>query len=468
MQNKKTILYLITQTEMGGAQSYVYDLACNLKNDYNIIVAGGEQGGQGEIAKKLINKNIKFIEIPDLVRSISPIKDFLALIDIIQLIKKEEPDIIHLNSSKISILGSIAARICHKSGVPNYVIYTAHGWVFNEPISKFKKSFYKYAEKFTSKFKDKIICVSEFDKQTAIKNKIAPEEKLITIHNGIKKIDFLSKELAIMELSKIFPFPLKDKGKNDIFIGSIGNLYPTKGYEYFIKAIHILSYNYKISVKAMIIGGGKEKNNLQNCYIRPLAYKNDDDLGIKSSHIGVDVIIAMWAWDSYYGDKALKLGKTDWLKPDARTVPVQAKASGMYLSASINNNMAKEQGYDDMLMLDVDGNIAECTVSNIFFIDKEGCLNTPTAEGFLNGITRQTIIEIAKRENIAVKERKIAPEELGDFVAVFSCGTAAEVAPIGEIWDEYKMDTNNEVLLKMKELYGKEVRKGKKGKRYAK
>ncbi len=260
----KKILYLITQTEIGGAQGYVYDLACSLKNDYNIIVAGGEQGAKGKIAKKLIEKEIKFIEIPDLVRSVSFVKDFLALIDIIQLIKKEDPDIIHLNSSKISILGSIAASICHKSGVPNYVVYTAHGWVFNEPISKLKKSFYRYAEKFTSKFKDKIICVSEFDRQTAIKESIAPKEKLITIHNGINKINFLSRDLSVVELSKIFPFPLKDKGEDDIFIGSIGNLYPTKGYEYLIETIHILSYNYKISVKAMIIGGGKEKKHLQN------------------------------------------------------------------------------------------------------------------------------------------------------------------------------------------------------------
>ncbi|MCV6599634.1 MAG: branched-chain amino acid transaminase [Alphaproteobacteria bacterium] len=232
-------------------------------------------------------------------------------------------------------------------------------------------------------------------------------------------------------------------------------------YERFLKSGELAHVNIDYSVQELIKATYEimEKNNLTDCYIRPLAYKNDDGLGVQSSDIGVDVIIAAWAWGSYYGSKGLNLGKTEWRKPDPRTVPVQAKASGMYLAAGINNNRAKELGYDDMLMLDVEGNIAECTVSNVFFVDKEGALHTPTAEGFLNGITRQTVIEIAKREGISISERKISPDELGDFVAMFTCGTAAEVTPVATVWDDYKYDVENGVLQKLKTLYHEEVRK---------
>jgi glycosyltransferase involved in cell wall biosynthesis len=257
----KTILYIITQTELGGAQTYVYDLAKNLKNDFNIFVAGGEQGKNGEIAKKIMAENISFYEIPHLIRSISPINDFLAIIEIIKLVKKIKPDIIHLNSSKASILGSIAAKVCYVLRVPCYVIYTAHGWVFNEPMPNGKRKFYKYAEKFTSYFKNTIICVSEFDRQTAIKEKIAPAKKLITIHNGIKKIDFLSREQAREILSKKSKI---ENQKSEIIIGSIGNLYKTKGFEYLIEAIYILITNYQLPITTIIIGDGQEKNNLED------------------------------------------------------------------------------------------------------------------------------------------------------------------------------------------------------------
>lgn len=232
-------------------------------------------------------------------------------------------------------------------------------------------------------------------------------------------------------------------------------------YERFLKSGDMIHVNIPYSVEEMIEATYEimKKNNLTDCYIRPLAYKNDDSLGIKSGDIGVDVIIAAWAWGSYYGKEGLKLAKSEWRKPDPRTTPVQAKASGLYVTASMNNNEAQKNGYNDMLMLDVDGNIAECTVSNVFFIKADGSIHTPSAEGFLNGITRQTIIEIANREGMDLQERKIKPEELGDFVAAFSCGTAAEVAPIAEVWDEYKCDINNEALLKLKKLYEAEVRK---------
>ena len=246
--SKKTILYLITQSELGGAQRYCFDLAKSLKDEFNIIVAFGEQGNKGSLAKKLEEKKITYYTIPNLTRSISPIQDFLALIEIIKLIKKINPDIIHLNSSKISILGSLAGIFSKAK-----IIYTAHGWVFNEPLSFPKKTFYKYAEKFTSIFNDKIICVSDFDHQTALKNKISPSKKLITVHNGIEPIEFLSRQEAREKLNL---------DNDEFIIGSIGNLYKTKGFTYLVEAIKKLT-DSGINAKAIIIGEGPERHNLE-------------------------------------------------------------------------------------------------------------------------------------------------------------------------------------------------------------
>ncbi|MEA3464082.1 MAG: glycosyltransferase family 4 protein [Patescibacteria group bacterium] len=281
--NKKTILYLITQSELGGAQRYIFDLAENLRNEFNIAVAVGEQGATGELVQKLkeekfklskINKSAienrqsKIFIIPHLKRAISPIKDLKALIEIIKLIKKLKPDIIHLNSSKISILGSISKLFLKiltfnsKFKIQNSkFIYTVHGWVFNEPLPIWKKLFYKYTEKFTAILKDKIICVSEFDKQTAIKEKICNPKKLITIHNGIKPINFLPQEQARQKLfSTIHPLINKEGGLGgEVIIGSIGNLYKTKGFEYLIQAAKILKEKFLI----LIIGEGPERKNLE-------------------------------------------------------------------------------------------------------------------------------------------------------------------------------------------------------------
>ncbi|MCK4553947.1 glycosyltransferase [Candidatus Parcubacteria bacterium] len=286
INNKKTILYLVTQSELGGAQRYVFDLATNLHQKFDVIIAFGEQGSKGELATRLIQagflpeSEIKssigpavlreqsqiFYTIPHLKRAISPINDLKALIEIIKLIKKIKPDIIHLNSSKISILGSIAT-IFFKSKIGNRqskIIYTVHGWVFNEPMPKWKKLFYKYAEKFTALFKDKIICVSEFDRQTAIKEKICNPKKLTTIHNGIKPINFLSKDDTRQKLSSIMNKSTIFNLQSSITIGTIANLYPTKGLEYLVQAIYILITNYQLPITTIIIGEGEERKNLED------------------------------------------------------------------------------------------------------------------------------------------------------------------------------------------------------------
>lgn len=253
----KKILYFITQSEFGGAQRYVFDLANNLKSDFQVAIAMGEQKNDETLAKILQKNNIKYFIIPYLKRNISPLNEILALREIIKLIKNYKPDITHLNSSKISILGSIAALF-----VNSKFVYTVHGWVFNEPLPAWLKHFYKYAEKFTALLKDKIICVSEYDKKIALKYKIAPAEKLITIHNGITAVNFCSKQEA---REKIPPTPfrrLADKG--GLLIGSIGNLYKTKGFKYLIEAADILINKNKIPAVFIVIGEGNERKNLES------------------------------------------------------------------------------------------------------------------------------------------------------------------------------------------------------------
>ena len=179
----KKILYLATQSDFGGAQKYVYDLSANFSKNYAITVAGGEQGYKGELAQKLAEKNVKYIYLSHLKRAISPLHDWLAFWQIVKLIKQEKPDIVHLNSSKISILGSAAAKWCQMSGVKCQVYFTVHGWVFNEELSSGKKLFYHALEKWTAKFKTRIICLSEFEKRNTIEQKIAPAEKISIIYN---------------------------------------------------------------------------------------------------------------------------------------------------------------------------------------------------------------------------------------------------------------------------------------------
>jgi len=257
------ILYFITQAEFGGAQRYVFDLANNLKADFQVAVAFGESGNNLKLAKILDENNLKYFIIPHLKRSFSPIDDLLAFFEIIKLIKNYRPDIIHLNSSKISVLGSLAA-LCIPRSMP-HIIYTVHGWVFNEPLPAGLKYFYLYAEKLTAKFKNKIICVSEYDRLIALKYKIAPAEKLVTIHNGLTfRHSWLDPESSIQKIEQISRSRIRSGMTNNLIIGSIGNLYKTKGYEYLIEAANILISGCRLPLTFIIIGDGSERKNLEN------------------------------------------------------------------------------------------------------------------------------------------------------------------------------------------------------------
>ena len=252
----KKILYIITQSELGGAQRYLFDLVDNLHEEFEISIALGEQGKDGELAKKLEAHNVKVLSIPHLKRAISPFKDLLAIVDTIKLLKKIKPDIVHLNSSKVSIIGSLASIFVKK--LKARFVYTVHGWVFNEPLSGFKKSFYTFAEKFTARFKDRIICISSFDYEIAKKQLKIPEKKLTLIHHGIDPIKFLTKGEAREKFKSLMP-----DTQSKIVIGVIANLYRTKGLEYLIEAAR-LATDLGFNIVTIVIGEGSERKNLES------------------------------------------------------------------------------------------------------------------------------------------------------------------------------------------------------------
>lgn len=256
---KKKILYLITQSELGGAGKYVLDLVKNLKDEFEVSVAFGEQGDEGELAKLLKEKEISYYSLPSLKREINLSSDFRAIIEIRKLIRKIKPEYLHLNSSKISILGSIAGKLCR---IPK-IVYTAHGWVFNEPLPPAKKKKYEKLERFTAKFKHYIICVSDFDRISAIEHQICDEKKLITIHNGIKKPNYLAREEARTKIISLIHNEKFQITESDFIVGSIGNLYANKGFEYLIQSIKVLVDN-GVNVKTIIIGEGEERDDLIN------------------------------------------------------------------------------------------------------------------------------------------------------------------------------------------------------------
>jgi len=257
------IIFLVTQAEWGGAQKYVFDLATNLpKDQYDILVAAGT-GHDDELFARLKNHGIKVRKLMHTVRAIRPLKEIFAVIELIKLFKKELPDIIHLNSSKVGILGGLAAKMASADADhPPFVIYTAHGWVFNEPLPQFVKWLYLMLEKWTAKYKNIIITPSEFDRQIAINKNIAESSKVIAVNNGIGQINFLDKQAARQKLQQILSTRgWSAFGRNPQIIGAIANLYKTKGLEYLIKAAAMITKEQPDLIFT-VIGKGPEHKKL--------------------------------------------------------------------------------------------------------------------------------------------------------------------------------------------------------------
>ena len=207
-----------------------------------------------------------------------------------------------------------------------------------------------------------------------------------------------------------------------------------------------------VSVQNVLIG-----------YVRPFAWRGSEMMAVSAQQTKIHIAIATWEWGTYFDPKlkteGIKLNISKWRRPAPDTIPWDTKASGLYMICTLSKHAAEREGYTDSLMLDHEGNVAEATGANIFFKDKNGELHTPTPDCFLDGITRRTVIEIAKSKNIKVNERKISPDELSNFVGCFLTGTAAEVTPISKIAEHTYKVCN--LILDLSASYDKLVRKKK-------
>ncbi len=177
-------------------------------------------------------------------------------------------------------------------------------------------------------------------------------------------------------------------------------------------------------------------NNISDGYIRPVAWRGSEMMGISAQKNKIHFALAAWNWPSYFSPEAklkgIKLNISKWRRPDPKTAPVNTKAAGLYMICTLSKHEAESLGYDDSLMLDYRGYIAEATGANIFLV-KDNELHTPIADCFLDGITRQTVISIARSKDISVIEKRIVLEELEQYDECFVTGTAAEVTPVNKI-----------------------------------
>ncbi len=200
---------------------------------------------------------------------------------------------------------------------------------------------------------------------------------------------------------------------------------------------------------------------VENGYVRPVVWRGSEMMAISAQKTKIHVAIATWEWGSYFDPnlklKGIKLNISKWRRPAPNTIPWDTKASGLYMICTLSKHEAEKEGFTDSLMLDYQDNIAEATGANIFFKNNNGELHTPIPDSFLDGITRRSIIQLAKSKNIKIVERKIKPDELSKFVGCFLTGTAAEVTPVSQI-DKYKFNVC-EVIKDLSESYQELVRK---------
>lgn len=179
-----------------------------------------------------------------------------------------------------------------------------------------------------------------------------------------------------------------------------------------------------------------EASGFVNCYMRPAVWRGSRVMGVSAQTSDIRVAIAVWEWPSYFSPeekmKGIRLTLAKWKRPSPETIPCEAKAAGLYMICTLSKHEAEKDGYADAMMLDYRGYVAEATGANIFFV-KDGKIHTPLPDCFLNGITRQTVIKLARDRQIEVIERHIKPEELSGFEQCFLTGSAAEVTPVSQI-----------------------------------
>ena len=206
----------------------------------------------------------------------------------------------------------------------------------------------------------------------------------------------------------------------------------------FRKSAEIMDFEIPFSVEELNAAKDKvvELNGGGDQYVRPVAWRGSEMMAVSAQQNKIHVAVATWAWPSMFDPetkmKGIKLDIADYRRPDPACAPVHAKAAGLYMICTISKHKAEKKGYADAMMLDWQGRVAECTGANIFFT-RDGAIHTPIADCFLNGITRQTVIALAKEQGLEIIERRIMPEELSTFNECFIVGSAAEVTPVAEI-----------------------------------
>jgi len=227
---------------------------------------------------------------------------------------------------------------------------------------------------------------------------------------------------------------------------------------------NILDFNVPISdadldaAKKAVI----DANNITDGYVRAFCWRGSEMMAISAQQTTAHLAIAAWEWPSYFDPetkmKGITLDIAKWRRPAPDSAPVHAKAAGLYMICTLSKHEAERHGFQDALMLDYRGYVAEATGANVFFIDADGTIHTPIADCFLNGITRQTVIGMAEAMQIKVVQRQIKPEEMADMKECFLTGTAAEVTPVSRVGDYHF--TPSDTSRKLVDGYEKLVRQG--------
>lgn len=208
--------------------------------------------------------------------------------------------------------------------------------------------------------------------------------------------------------------------------------------ERFHQSARLLDFEIPYSTDALLAAKDKvvELNGGGDLYVRPVAWRGSEMMAVAAQDATIHVAIAVWAWPSMFDMatkmRGIRLDIAEYRRPDPATAPCHSKAAGLYMICTISKHKAERKGYADALMLDWQGRVAECTGANVFFT-RDGAIHTPIADCFLDGITRKTVIELARKRGMEVVERRILPQELDSFNECFICGTGAEVTPVSEI-----------------------------------
>ena len=361
---KKKILYVITKSNWGGAQRYVFDLATNLpENEFDAVVV---TGGNGPLIKKFDAAGVKTIPIPYLQRDVNILKELLSFLDLLKIFRAEKPDIIHLNSSKVGGLGALAAFVA-KLTIKNYkpkTVFTVHGWAFKENRSLLWQITIFLICWFSSLFQDKIILVDTADFETA--KKFIPLRKLVLIFNGIGKINFLPREEA-----RIFLGQKKGGIESDtILIGTIAELIKNKGLNYLIDAAELIKPRVaNKELRIIIIGDGEDREKLQK--------------QIKSLGLEEGVFITGFVPDARHYLKALDIFVLPSLKEGLPYSVLEAMAAGLPIIAS------QIGGIPDLIEQ-----------------DKEGLLVPPKDSTTLADIIIQLYADAKKRQILGNNARK--------------------------------------------------------------